>query len=41
MVTELFDALTVGVGIVVNVGDVTFGADEFNCDVLLDITEVG
>lgn len=32
MVTELFDVIIVGVGCLVNVGNVTFGDDEFNCD---------
>lgn len=31
MVTELFDVIIVGVGCLVNVGNVTFGDDEFNC----------
>lgn len=40
-VTELFDVITMGDGRLLNAGDVTFGIDEFNCDVLILIAEVG
>lgn len=40
-VTELFDVITAGDGRVLNAGDVKFGVDEFNCDVLIIIAEVG
>ena len=40
-VTELFDVITVGDGRVLNAGNVTFDVDEFNCDVLTVIAEVG
>ena len=40
-VTDLFDVITVGDGKVLNAGDVTFGVDEFNCDALIVIAEVG
>lgn len=39
-VTKLLAIVTAAVGCLVNVGDVTFGVDEFNFDVLI-VTEVG
>lgn len=39
-VTKLLAIVTVAVGCLVNVGDVTSGVDEFNFDVLI-VTEVG
>ena len=40
IVTELLDKFIVGVGCLVNVGNVTFSIDEFNCDELITVTEV-
>lgn len=41
IVTELLDKFIVRVGcLLVNIGNVTFSVDEFNCDELITVTEV-